>query len=237
MSATKILLVDDDPAVRAVPGLFLRKWGYDVIEAADGEQALQILQRERIGLVISDWVMPNLSGIDLCRKIRAGDSDHYTYLILCTTKGEKADLIEGMEAGADEFLVKPISKEEMKVRVRAGERVLKLERGLAERNRELRGINSQLQTAYARIEGDLKAAAWMQASLLPSPLRVSSTSSLNGCSDPPAMSRETSSTFSPWTIITSGFISWMCRDTVCPRPCCRSRSAACSTLRVPIARR
>jgi sigma-B regulation protein RsbU (phosphoserine phosphatase) len=169
MNATKILLVDDDPTVRAIPGLFLRKWGYDVIEAGDGAHALEILDREPIGLVISDWVMPNVSGIDLCRRIRANDSDHYTYLILCTSKGEKSDLIEGMEAGADDFLVKPFNKEEMRVRVRAGERVLRLERGLADRNRELRGINSQLQTAYARIEGDLKAAAWMQASLLPSP--------------------------------------------------------------------
>jgi phosphoserine phosphatase RsbU/P len=169
MNSTKILLVDDDPTMRAIPGLFLRKWGYEVIEASDGRQALEILNRESIGLVISDWVMPNLTGIDLCRKIREQDFDHYTYLILCTSKGEKSDLIHGMEAGADDFLVKPISKEEMRVRVRAGERVLELERGLAERNRELTRTNVRLQTAYQRIEGDLKAAAWMQANLLPLP--------------------------------------------------------------------
>jgi phosphoserine phosphatase RsbU/P len=172
MQATKILLVDDDATVRAIPGMFLRKWGYEVVEAMDGEQALEILSRERIGLVISDWVMPKLTGVELCRKIRASQSDYYTYLILCTSKGEKEDLIEGMEAGADDFLVKPISKEEMRVRVRAGERVLELERGLADRNRDLRGINTQLQTAYARIEGDLKAAAWMQSNLLPLPSRT-----------------------------------------------------------------
>jgi phosphoserine phosphatase RsbU/P len=171
MKATKILLVDDDPTVRAIPGMFLRKWGYEVVEAMDGEQALEILSREPIGLVISDWVMPKVTGIDLCRKIRASQSDYYTYLILCTSKGEKADLVEGMEAGADDFLVKPINKEEMRVRVRAGERVLELERGLADRNRDLRVINTQLQTAYARIEDDLKAAAWMQSNLLPSPSR------------------------------------------------------------------
>jgi sigma-B regulation protein RsbU (phosphoserine phosphatase) len=171
MNGTKILLVDDDPTVRAIPGLFLRKWGYDVIEASDGQQALDILSREKIGLVISDWVMPNLTGVELCRKIRASESDCYTYLILCTSKGERSDLIEGMEAGADDFLVKPINKEEMRVRVRAGERVLNLEHGLADRNRELNGINMQLQSAYARMEDDLKAAAWMQASLLPSPSR------------------------------------------------------------------
>ena len=124
------------PARGPIPALFLRKWGYEVVEASDGQQALAILDGEPIGMVISDWVMPNVTGIDLCRRIRAKDSDHYTYLILCTSKGEKADLIEGMEAGADDFLVKPLNKEEMRVRVRAGERVLKLERGLADRNDE-----------------------------------------------------------------------------------------------------
>jgi sigma-B regulation protein RsbU (phosphoserine phosphatase) len=167
MNATKILLVDDDPVARSLPKTFLGKWGYEVLEAADGERALEILSRESIGLVISDWIMPNLSGIELCRKIRASGADHYTYLILCTSKGEKADLIEGMEAGADDFLVKPISKEEIRVRVRAGERVLDLERGLAQRNRNLSEINVQLQNAYERIKGDLKAASWMQMNLLP----------------------------------------------------------------------
>ncbi|MEO8126463.1 MAG: response regulator, partial [Bryobacteraceae bacterium] len=122
----KILLVDDDPSARSIPALLLRKWGYDVVEASDGQEALEILARQPIGLVISDWVMPNVSGIDLCRKIRARELDRYIYMILCTSKGEKADLIEGMEAGADDFLVKPVNKEEMRVRVRAGERVLNL---------------------------------------------------------------------------------------------------------------
>jgi sigma-B regulation protein RsbU (phosphoserine phosphatase) len=169
MSATKILLADDDPIARSIPAAFLRKWGYEIIEVTDGQQALEVLSRESIGLVISDWVMPNVTGIELCRKIRAATSDHYTYLILCTSKGEKADLIEGMEAGADDFLVKPISQEEMRVRVRAGERVLDLERGLAERNHDLKNINAQLETAYEQIKGDLKAASWMQMNLLPSP--------------------------------------------------------------------
>ncbi|HEY2844295.1 MAG TPA: response regulator, partial [Bryobacteraceae bacterium] len=126
MKATKILLVDDDATVRSIPALFLRKWGYDVIEAGDGLQALEILEREPIGLVISDWVMPHVTGIELCRRIRARDTGRYTYLILCTSKGEKSDLLEGLEAGADDFLIKPIGKEEMRARVHAGERVLEL---------------------------------------------------------------------------------------------------------------
>lgn len=169
MNPTRILLVDDAPIERSIAAMFLRKWGYQVLEATDGQQAFEILSREAISLVISDWVMPNVSGIELCRKIRATDWDHYTYLILCTSKGEKADLVEGMEAGADDFLVKPTSQEELRVRVRAGERVLKLERGLAERNRELSEINLQLQNAYELIQSDLRAASWMQMNLLPAP--------------------------------------------------------------------
>jgi sigma-B regulation protein RsbU (phosphoserine phosphatase) len=167
MNAKKILLADDDPVARAMPATFLRKWGYEVIEVPDGQQALEVWSREPIGLLISDWVMPKLSGVELCRTIREMKSDRYTYLILCTSKGEKADLIEGMEAGADDFLVKPISQEEMRVRVRAGERVLDLERGLADRNRDLNKINGHLQKAYEEIKGNLKAASWMQMNLLP----------------------------------------------------------------------
>ena len=66
----KILLVDDNPSMRTIPRLLLRKWGYEVFEASDGQEALDILEREPIGMVISDWMMPNLSGIELCRKIR-----------------------------------------------------------------------------------------------------------------------------------------------------------------------
>jgi sigma-B regulation protein RsbU (phosphoserine phosphatase) len=164
----RVLLVDDEAVARTLSGCFLRSWGYDVLEAADGLEALQILQQQEIHFVISDWVMPNLTGLDLCRKIRTGDASHYTYIILCTAKADKKDFIEGMEAGADDFLVKPFGKEELRVRVRAGERVVNLEWGLAQQNRELAALNDKLQSAYGQIEADLQAAAWMQTSLLPS---------------------------------------------------------------------
>jgi sigma-B regulation protein RsbU (phosphoserine phosphatase) len=117
--------------------MLLRKWGHQVIEAADGKTAWEILERDPIPLVVSDWMMPEMTGLDLCRKIRASGGPNYTYFILCTSRGEKEDLIEGMDAGADDFLVKPINKEELRVRVRAGQRVLDLERSLEDRNTEL----------------------------------------------------------------------------------------------------
>jgi len=163
----KVLLVDDDPVTRAVYTRLVENMGCDVVQAGDGREALDILEQQVIQFVISDWVMPNLTGPELCRRIRSAKIDHYTYIILCTSKGNKKDFIEGMEAGADDFLVKPFSSEELRVRIRAGERVLNLERGLALKNSELEALNTKLREAYGRIEDDLKAAAWMQASLLP----------------------------------------------------------------------
>jgi phosphoserine phosphatase RsbU/P len=165
----KILLVDDDPVARSIHSRLLRLYGHEVLEAADGELAWCMVEKESINFVVSDWMMPHLAGVDLCRRIRAANLEHYIYVILCTARGEKADLVEGMDAGADDFLVKPISPEELRVKVRAGERVLHLEQRLGDKNRELAGINSRLQSAYQLIEKDLKAAAWMQQRLLPPP--------------------------------------------------------------------
>ena len=163
----KILLVDDDPIARSVYSLLLGSQGHEVIEAADGELAWRLIEESTISFVVSDWMMPNLPGVDLCRRIRAAEFERYVYVILCTAKGEKSDLVEGMDAGADDFIVKPISPEEFRVKVRAGERMLSLQQGLAEKNRQLVEINSQLQLAHTRVEDDLKAAAWMQQRLLP----------------------------------------------------------------------
>jgi phosphoserine phosphatase RsbU/P len=163
----KILLVDDDPVVRCMHSLLLRAQGHEVVEATDGEIAWQLVNKSQISFVVSDWMMPNLAGVDLCRRIRAANLERYIYVILCTAKDEKSDLIEGMDAGADDFLVKPIRAEELRVKVRAGERVLDLEQRLFNKNRDLATTNNRLQAASKLIEDDLKAAAWMQERLLP----------------------------------------------------------------------
>jgi sigma-B regulation protein RsbU (phosphoserine phosphatase) len=165
----RILVVDDDPIARAITSTVLRKCGHEVFEAADGEIGLSMIADQDIRCVVSDWVMPKLAGIDMCRQIRASNLPHYVYVILCTSRDTKADLVEGMYAGADDFVVKPINPSELRVKVRAGVRILDLEQGLAERNRELAGINVKLQYAQKRLEDDLKAAAWIQEQLLPSP--------------------------------------------------------------------
>src|SRR5438477_3206482 len=165
----KILVVDDDPIARAIPSMLLRSFGHEVVEAADGEQAWRLVEEEEITFVVSDWMMPKVAGVELCRRIRARTVGRYVYVILCTSKDAKSDLVEGMDAGADDFVVKPISADELRVKVRAGERILTLQEGLADKNRELAGINSRLQSAHELLENDLKAAAWIQEQLLPSP--------------------------------------------------------------------
>lgn len=168
----QILVVDDDANVLRIIAAMLRRWDYDVVLAHDGLQAWDILQRQNIRFVISDWMMPGLTGPDLCRQIRAVGFAQYVYLILLTGREDKLSLIEGMEAGADDFLVKPVHREELRVRIRAGERILRLEWQLEERNRHLSEVNRTLSDAYATIRHDLESAAVMQKALLPAPLRL-----------------------------------------------------------------
>lgn len=157
----RILIVDDDVDMRRLLLRTLQRWEYDVVAASDGVQAWEILQHEPISFVITDWIMPNLDGLELCRRIREGRFARYIYVILLTAKNSKDELIKGMEAGADDFLIKPFNAGELKVRIRAGERIVKLENDLEEQNKKL-------QEAYSRIREDLDAAVTMQRSLLPS---------------------------------------------------------------------
>ena len=124
----KILIAEDDPVSRRLLEAFLGKWGYDIIVTCDGREAWDVLQRpEAPSMVISDWMMPSVDGLELCRKIREMGKSNYTYFIILTSKGSKEDVICGLEAGADDFLVKPFHKEELKYRVQIGERIIELE--------------------------------------------------------------------------------------------------------------
>ena len=124
----KILIAEDDPVSRRLLEVFLRKWGYDVVVTCDGSEAWDVLQRpDAPNMVISDWMMPNVDGLDLCRKIREIKKSDYTYFIILTAKERKEDVVKGLEAGADDFLIKPFHQEELKYRVQIGERIIELE--------------------------------------------------------------------------------------------------------------
>lgn len=163
----RILIADDASDQREILGLLLARWGHEVVPASDGLEAWEILNRERVQLVLSDWMMPGLDGLELCRRIRAREAGYYVYIILLTARDDKEDLIAGMHAGADDFLTKPFHFEELRVRLRSAQRVLELETQLEERNRHLVSVNDELQSALDRIQADLVAAAAMQRSLLP----------------------------------------------------------------------
>lgn len=156
----RILVVEDTVSVRLVLATLLRKWGHDVIEASDGEQAWAILREDPVRLVICDWMMPELDGPGLCRRVRSADFEPYVYIILLTSRDDESDLVEGMGSGADDFVTKPFSRGELEARLKAGIRIIELQARLARGNREL-------QDAMATLRRDLEAAARTQVALLP----------------------------------------------------------------------
>ncbi|AGA31576.1 sensor histidine kinase [Singulisphaera acidiphila] len=128
----KILIADDDSVSRRLLQSYLEKWGYEVALARDGAEAWRLFEGGLFPMVITDWMMPELDGPGLLRRIRSSQRPGYIYTILLTAKTQKQDLVEGMEAGADDFLTKPFDREELRVRLRAGERIIHLEQNLRE---------------------------------------------------------------------------------------------------------
>jgi phosphoserine phosphatase RsbU/P len=163
----RILVVDDDRVNREIISRHLTALEYEVIACADGQDAWRIIESEEISLVVTDWIMPRMDGIELCNKIRHTPLGRYIYTIIVTSKDEQQDLIYGMDAGADDFLVKPVSREVLRACIRAGERILALEHRLEERNRKLTESRDRLRRAYGIIQKDLEAAARVQESLIP----------------------------------------------------------------------
>jgi sigma-B regulation protein RsbU (phosphoserine phosphatase) len=151
----RVLVADDSEPVRLLLAAMLESLGYEVIEAQDGNEAYRSALAGRIHMVVSDWQMPGLDGLALCRKLRSAALDYYTYFILVSVRDSSTHYLQGMDAGADDFLFKPVDLDQLRVRLRAGERVLELERKLAERNRELSLANEQ-------IKKDMEAAARMR---------------------------------------------------------------------------
>ncbi|HEY8668859.1 MAG TPA: HD domain-containing phosphohydrolase [Tepidisphaeraceae bacterium] len=123
----RILVVDDDPMSLAMLKHALKKAGYQVDTAGNGHEALQFLRSNPCSLIISDWMMPEMDGVQLCRAVRESDASGYVYFILLTSRDRSDDIIEGLTAGADEFMTKPFNPAELTVRVRTGERILSLE--------------------------------------------------------------------------------------------------------------
>jgi sigma-B regulation protein RsbU (phosphoserine phosphatase) len=127
MAALKVLVADDDAASRAVLRGTLRKLGHVCVEAASGGEAWEMYRREAPALVLADWMMPGVDGLELCRMIRAERRPRYPYVILVTALGGKGSYLRGMAAGADDFVSKPFDVDEMTARLRVGERIISLQ--------------------------------------------------------------------------------------------------------------
>lgn len=159
----KILVADDAKDMRLIIQHLLRKLGHDVDTVEDGEDAWDMLQQNTYQVVVSDWMMPRVDGLALCRRIREANFSNYIYIILLTGMSGKKNLISGIEAGADDFATKPAEIEELEIRLRSARRVLELESSLAEKNKSLESANQTIKT-------DLENAAETQLSVLPEPI-------------------------------------------------------------------
>ncbi len=143
----RILIAEDDLTSRKMLERILFKWGYEVIAVSDGAQAWEWLQREDAPrLVILDWMMPGLDGADVCRKVRAQNTPTPPYIIMLTTLSSKKDIVAGLQAGASDYLGKPFDNDELRARIEVGERVLRLQRALAERVQELQEALDHIKT-------------------------------------------------------------------------------------------
>ena len=120
----KVLLVDDDEAARLIGAKALSGSRYEVRTAASGAEALEMIRREGLQIVVTDWNMPGMDGLELCRRLRSSPAIHYIYIVIVTARTAKADLLAGLAAGADDFISKPIEPAELLLRVRTAERIL-----------------------------------------------------------------------------------------------------------------
>ncbi|MCF4966565.1 PP2C family protein-serine/threonine phosphatase [Nostoc sp. CMAA1605] len=170
----KILIIDDDPIVRAALNRTLQKQGYETTVASNGEEGIAQAKLLRPALIICDWMMSQLDGLEVCRQIKANPELATTFFILLTAKGaapgEEEDRVRGLDAGADEFISKPIEMSELKARVRAGLRLYQLNQDLQSQKQALEILNQDLQTQKQILETELAEAADYVRSLLPSPL-------------------------------------------------------------------
>lgn len=155
-----ILVVDDDALSLRLLIALVEKLGHRPISASDGLTAWDLYRKHDCRVVISDWNMPGLDGIELLTRIRTMPGLGYTYFIMLTSRSDREDVAAGMNAGADDLLIKPISRDDLEARLNVARRIVSLQGQLAERNRELSAIND-------RMRQDLQAAVRVQEALLP----------------------------------------------------------------------
>jgi len=166
MAPLHVLVVDDSSLQRRILAASLQRWGYRVTEAESGGDALAICLSDPPDLVLSDWMMPGMDGLEFCQAFRQLPREAYGYFILLTSKAEKEDVALGLDCGADDFLTKPVNPAELRARISAGTRIIDMQRQLTEKNRLICSTLRELQTLYEALDNDLIAAKKLQQSLL-----------------------------------------------------------------------
>ena len=166
-SIKSVLVVDDSRLQRRILASLLKKWGFGVVEAESGDRAIEMCRTVQPDLVLSDWMMPGMNGLEFCRAFRERPSEAYGYFILLTSKSEKPEIARGLDAGADDFLTKPVNSDELRARISAGERILAMQRELSDKNKVIGETLDRLQMAYDSIDRDLMQAKKIQQSLVP----------------------------------------------------------------------
>jgi len=167
----RVLVVDDSRAQRRVLAASLARQGFEVVDAESGEEALRHIAAEPFDLILSDWMMPGMDGLELCVRVRALPLENYVYFILLTSKNEKGAVARGLDKGADDFLLKPVNGDELRARIKAGDRILKMERELFEKNRLITSTLNEISALYDAVDRDLVEARKMQQSLVREPWR------------------------------------------------------------------
>ncbi len=168
----KAFVVDDSRLQRRILVASLRKWGLDVVEFENAEAAIDASRTDPPDLVLSDWVMPGMSGLEFCKAFRSLKGDRYTYFILLTAKSDKQEVARGLDAGADDFLIKPLEADELRARIEAGARILGMQNELSEKNRVIEKALEELRLAHDAIDKDLMQARKIQESLVPELIRA-----------------------------------------------------------------
>ncbi|WP_417723403.1 PP2C family protein-serine/threonine phosphatase [Salipiger sp.] len=156
----RVLVVDDSALQLKILSAMLKRRGFEVWQAESGEEALALCEVVKPDAVLSDWMMPGMDGLEFCRRFREMARDSYGYFILLTSKSEKGEIARGLDAGADDFLTKPVNADELHARINAGARILSMERRLSE-------TLGRLQAAYDAIDRDLRQARTIQEALVP----------------------------------------------------------------------
>lgn len=158
----RILVAEDDPVSSLVIRKALEKLGHLPVVAGDGEQAWQEYVKAPFPIVISDWMMPNVDGIELCRRIRSHKDPSYTYIVMLTARGTVQDRVDALEHGADDYLIKPLDIQDLDARLKVARRILKVEDQLAARNTELEDLHSELEEQNQELLTSLDVATSAQ---------------------------------------------------------------------------